>query len=67
MHTFLNSNISEFDGDLEGMPDERNYKSTVQNMQKIDWKAQYFRSTDVSILVHSCGDSQYPQFYDINK
>ena len=35
MHTFLNSNISEFGGDLEGMLDERNYRSTIHNMHKI--------------------------------
>ena len=40
MHTFLNSNISEFGGNLEGMLDEINYISTVQNMHKIGWKAQ---------------------------
>ena len=26
-----------------------------------------FKSDDVSMLVHSCGVSQYPQFYDTNK
>ena len=40
MHTFFNSNISEFGGDFEGMLDERNYRSTVQNMHKLGWKAQ---------------------------
>ena len=47
MHTFFYSNISEFGGDLEGMLDERNYRSTVQNMHKLGWKAQYFKSADV--------------------
>ena len=40
MHNFLNSNISEFGGNLEGMLDEGNYRSTVQNMHKLGWKAQ---------------------------
>ena len=40
MHTFFNSNISEFGGNLEGILDEGNYRSTVQNMHKIGWRAQ---------------------------
>ena len=36
-------------------------------MHKIGWKAQYFKSADVSMLGHSCGVSQYPQFYDTKK
>ena len=67
MHTFFNNNISEFGGDLEGMLDEINYRPTVHNMRKIGWKAQYFKSTYVSMLVHSCGVSTYPQFYDTIK
>ena len=67
MHTFFYSNISEFGGYFEGMLDERNYRSTVQNMHKIVWKAQYFKSDDVSMLGHGCGVSKYPQFYDTNK
>ena len=66
MHTLFYSNISEFGGDLEGMLDERNYISTLQNMHKIGWKAQYFKSADVSMFGHSCGVSQYPHFYDTN-
>ena len=33
-------------------------------MHKLGWKAQFFKSAGVSILVHGCGVSQYPQFYD---
>ena len=66
MHTFLYNNISEFGGNLEGMLDEGNNTTTVQTMQKFGWKAQYFKSADVSMLVHGCGVSQYPQFYDTN-
>ena len=40
MHTFLNNNISELGGNLEGMLDEGNYRSTVQNMHTNGWKAQ---------------------------
>ena len=29
MHTFLNNNISEFGGNLEGMLDEGKYRSTI--------------------------------------
>ena len=67
MYTFFYSNISEFGGDFEGMLDERNYRSTVQNVHKHGWKAQYFKSADVSMLGHGCGVSQYPQFYDTIK
>ena len=64
MHTFFYSNISEFDGYFEGRLDETNYRSTVHNMHKLGWKAQYFKSADVSMLGHSWGVSTYPQFYD---
>ena len=67
MHTFFNNNISEFSENLEGMLDEGKYRSSVQNMHKNGWKAQYFKYSDVSMLGHGCGVSQYPQFYDTNK
>ena len=38
----------------------------IVNMHKLGWKAQYFKSADVSMLGHDCGVSQYPQFYDTN-
>ena len=40
MHTFFYNNISEFGGNLEGMLDEGNYRTTVQTMHKFGWKAQ---------------------------
>ena len=40
MHTFFYYNISEFAGSLEGMLDEGTYKTTIQNMQDLGWKAQ---------------------------
>ena len=46
------------------MLDEGRYRTTVQNIHKLGWKAQYFKSADISMLVHSCSVSQYPQFYD---
>ena len=67
MHALFYSNISEFAGDLEGMLDEETYRTTVQNIHKLGWKAQYFKSADVSMLVYGCGVAQYPQFYDTNK
>ena len=67
MHNFFYSNISEFAGNLEGMLDEGTYKTTIQNMHKLCWKAQFFKSSDVSMLVHGCGVSQYPQFDDTIK
>ena len=67
MHTLFYSNISEFAGNLEGIIDDWKYRTTVQNMHKIGWKAQYFKSADVSMLGHGCGVPQYTQFYDTNK
>ena len=67
MHPFFYSNIFEFAGNLEGMLDEVRYRTTVQNMHKFGWKAQYFKSADVSMMGHGCGVSQYPQFYDTDK
>ena len=40
MHTLFYYNISEFAGNLEGILDEGTYKKTIQNMHKLDWKAQ---------------------------
>ena len=62
MHNLFYSNISEFARNLEGMLDKGTYKTTIQNMHKLGWKAQLFKSADVSILGHGCGFSQYPQF-----
>ena len=33
-------------------------------MYNIGWKEQLFKSTDVLMLGHGCGVSQYPHFYD---
>ena len=55
MINFFNSNISEFDGNLEGILDEGMYKTSIQNMHKIGWNSNYFMSADVSMLVHGCG------------
>ena len=64
MHTFFYSNISEFDGNLEGMLDEGTYETTIHNMHKIGWKETLLKSADVSMLVYGCGVSQCPQFHD---
>ena len=64
MHTFFYSNISEFAVNLEGIIDEGTYKTTIQNMHKLGWKAQFFKQDGVLMLGHGCGVSQYPQFYD---
>ena len=56
--------LSDFCGNLEGMLDEGTYKTAIQNMHKLSWKAQFFKSADVLMLGHGCGVSQYPQFYD---
>ena len=67
MHTFFYSNIYEFDGNLEGILDEGTYRTTIQNIHKFGWKAQYFKPSGVSVLGHGCGVSRYPQFYDTIK
>ena len=46
------------------MLDEGIYKTTIQNMHKLGWKAQLFKYADVLMLGHDYGDSQYSQFYD---
>ena len=33
-------------------------------MHHIGWKANYFKSADVSMLGHGCGVSQFTQFYE---
>ena len=40
MHTFFYSSISEFGGNLEGMMDEGNYRTTLKTMNKLGWKAK---------------------------
>ena len=67
MHNLFYSDIYEFAGSLQGILDEGTYKTTIQNMRKIGWKAQLFKYADVSMLGHGFGVSQYPQFYDRNK
>ena len=39
MHTFFYYNISEFAGNFEGMIDEGTYRTTIQNMHKLGWRA----------------------------
>ena len=33
-------------------------------MHHVGWKANYFKSNDVSMFGHCFGVSQFPQFYD---
>ena len=67
MYTIFYSNIYEFSGYLEIILDEGTYKTLIQNIHTLGWKENYFKSADVSMLVHGCGVSQYPQFYDRTK
>ena len=55
---------SGFFGNLVRMLDEGTYKTTIYNKHKLGRKAQLFNSADISMLVHGCGVSQYPHFYD---
>ena len=63
MHTLFYSTISDFDENLEGMLDDGRYNTTINNMHKLGWKSQLFKSADVLVLFHGCGVSQYPCFY----
>ena len=63
MHNFFSSDISEFAGNLQGII-ERGHKNNHKNMHKLGWKAWFFKSFDVSMLVHGCDVLQYHQFYD---
>ena len=42
MHTFFYFSISEFGGNLEGILDEGNYRTTVQTMHTICWKELHY-------------------------
>ena len=64
MYTLFYLKIYEFAGNLEQMIDEGTCKTSLKNLHKLHWKAQYFKSADTSILGNSCAVSQYPQFYD---
>ena len=64
MHTFFCLYISEFTGNLEGMIDDRKYRTKLKNIYKLGVKAQYLNSADVLMLGNGCEVSQYPQFYD---
>ena len=44
------------------MLDEGRYKTSIQNIHKIGWTENYFKSDDVSMLSQGCVVSQYPQF-----
>ena len=67
MYTLFYSNISEFYGNFQGMLDEGIHKTSIQTMNKICWKANYFNSDDVSILGSGCGASRFHQFYEKKK
>ena len=64
MRILLYYNMYGFAINVEGILDEVTYITTIQNMHKLIWKAQFFKSTYVSMLGHGCCVSQYPQFYD---
>ena len=63
IYTLFYSDISELSGDLERMVDEWKYKISILNIHKLDSKANYFNSADVSMLGYGFGVSKYPQFY----
>ena len=46
------------------MIDEGTYKTNIQNMHDLGWKAQFFNFAGFSMLGRGCGFSPYPQFYD---
>ena len=60
MQTFLYYNISEFAVNPEGVINKGTYKIAIYNTHKFGRKSQFSKSTDVSMLGHGCGVSQYP-------
>ena len=64
MYTYFYSNIYKFAVNLEVILDEGMHKRTIKIMHKIGWKYNYFKSDDVSMLVHGCWASQFTQLYD---
>ena len=64
MYNLFYSNISNFFGYFEGMRDEEMDKTPIQNMHKIGWKSNNFKSDDISMLGHGFGVSQFTQFYE---
>ena len=62
MNNIISPNISDFDGNLQGMIDEGTYKTSIQNVHNIGRKKKYFKYAGVSIWGYGCGVSYYPQF-----
>ena len=58
LFTLFYSNITEFARKLQLMLDEVTHKTTIQNMYKLGWKAQLFKSNDVSMLGYGRGVSK---------
>ena len=42
----------------------RDVQNIHTNVHNICWKENYLKSSDVSMLSHGCGVSQFPQFYE---
>ena len=49
------------------MLDEGTHITSIKNMHTLGWRENYFKYADVSMLVHGCGVSQHPQFYERTK
>ena len=47
MHNLFYSNISEFSENLQVILNEGTYKTVLNNMHNLGWKAQLFKSIDV--------------------
>ena len=63
MHTFFYSNTSEFAGNLQECLMIENTKQPYRIYTSLVGRHNY----SIPVLVHGCGVSQYPQFYDIIK
>ena len=66
MYTFLNTNLLQFSGNLEGFFGKGKYKKQLK-IHCVGFYYHYFNSSDVFMLGHGCGISQFPQFYDRKK
>ena len=64
MHTFFYSNIFSLLKIWKKCLMREHTKQSYRICTNFGWKAQFFKTADVSILGHGYDVSQYPQFYD---
>ena len=63
-HFYKQSPLNNIDNNFNEKFYNGNYKKTINNFHDSGWKNSYFRSTDVAMIGHVHGVSQYPLLYD---